>query len=267
MTDLQINLVSDLHLDVSGDLELPGGDVLLLAGDICEARTLASQSKTQDGDCWHFFQTQMPKYEQVFYVLGNHEHYRGRLGKTRQDLETLMPPNVTILENQAVEYKGVLFLGATLWTDYHKGDPVCLWNAKQVMNDYKVITHLYESKNLYHKLTPEYIYSVHKQSVEWIGKTLDSNKDKPAVVVTHMSPSFHSVNEKYKNDTTTNGCYCSNLEDLVLDHPNIKTWVHGHVHDPVDYMLGDNTRVLCNPRGYLPWEEGNGFDPELTFTV
>jgi len=25
--------------------------------------------------------------------------------------------------------------------------------------------------------------------------------------------------------------------------------------------------VLCNPRGYLPWEEGNGFDPELTFTV
>ena len=267
MTNLKINLVSDLHIDVSGDLELPGGDVLLLAGDICESRTLVGETKIQDGDCWSFFLKQMPKYDRVFYVLGNHEHYRGRYNKTFDEIRDLMPSNVTVLENQSEEYKGVLFLGATMWTDYHKGDPICMLNAKQVMNDYRAITHYYESKNLYHKLTPDYILDVHKESVKWIGDTLDANADKPAVVITHMAPSFMSVNEKYKNDTVTNGCYCSNLEDVILDHPNIKAWVHGHVHDPVDYMAGDHTRVLCNPRGYLPWEGNNGFDPAFTFEV
>jgi hypothetical protein len=38
------------------------------------------------------------------------------------------------------------------------------------------------------------------------------------------------------------------------------------MHDPVDYMIGD-TRILSNPRGYLPWEEDNGFDPNFTFEV
>ena len=39
---MKISLVSDLHLEF-GYHELPGGDVLLLAGDICEARTLRKE--------------------------------------------------------------------------------------------------------------------------------------------------------------------------------------------------------------------------------
>ena len=36
---MKIELASDLHLEF-GPLELPGGEVLILAGDICEYRTL-----------------------------------------------------------------------------------------------------------------------------------------------------------------------------------------------------------------------------------
>ena len=32
------------------------------------------------------------------------------------------------------------------------------------------------------------------------------------------------------------------------------------------YMIGD-TRVIANPRGYTPWEDGNGFRPDFTFEV
>jgi hypothetical protein len=56
-----------------------------------------------------------------------------------------------------------------------------------------------------------------------------------------------------------NGGYASDLSEFVLDHENIKVWVHGHMHDPVDYVIG-GTRVVSNPRGYTPWE-GDQFVP------
>ena len=31
-------------------------------------------------------------------------------------------------------------------------------------------------------------------------------------------------------------------------------WVHGHTHERYDYMIG-STRVVCNPRGYIKYEE------------
>jgi hypothetical protein len=81
-----------------------------------------------------------------------------------------------------------------------------------------------------------------------------------------MAPSFLSVNEKYKNDSVNNGAYASDLNDMILDNENIKVWIHGHMHDPVDYMIG-NTRVISNPRGYLPYEGNNGFIPNFSVEV
>ena len=50
-----------------------------------------------------------------------------------------------------------------------------------------------------------------------------------------------------------NGGYHSNLEEFIMDRPNIKLWTHGHTHEDFDYMVGD-TRVVCNPRGYIGYE-------------
>ena len=36
---MRVNLISDLHLEFSTDLSLPGGDVLIVAGDMCEFKT------------------------------------------------------------------------------------------------------------------------------------------------------------------------------------------------------------------------------------
>jgi Icc-related predicted phosphoesterase len=35
--------------------------------------------------------------------------------------------------------------------------------------------------------------------------------------------------------------------------PDINLWVHGHIHDSMDYNV-KGTRVICNPRGYAPKE-------------
>ena len=50
-----------------------------------------------------------------------------------------------------------------------------------------------------------------------------------------------------------NGGYSSNLEEFILDRPQIISWHHGHTHDPFNYMIG-STRILCNPRGYFGYE-------------
>lgn len=270
---MNITLVSDLHLDVSGYLDLPGGDVLILAGDICEVKELRKefhQTKVQDREpgafpCYDFFHYVVPKYKKVFMVMGNHEHYRGRFDKTYAELKSMVPDNVTLLEKECFEYEGVLFLGATLWTDLNKGDPITVYTVKGFMNDYKAIQNYYPAKELYHKLTPEYTLAEHRKTLEYFKFMLEEKRDMPVVVITHMAPSFQSVNEKYKHETTTNGAYASELNEFILDHPNIKVWVHGHMHDPVDYMIGD-TRILANPRGYIPWE-GAQFLPDFYFEV
>lgn len=270
---MKISLVSDLHLEF-GYQELPGGDVLILAGDIAEARTLRKEfheTKLEDRapgkfKTYDFFYKECAKYKKVFYVMGNHEHYHGRFDKTYNELKSMMPDNVTLLEDEMFEYEGVIFLGATLWTDLNKSDPITVYTIKDFMNDYKCVQNFYPSKGLYHKLTPEHTAGVHRKTKEYFKIILEGTRDKPVVVITHMAPSFLSVNKKYKHETTTNGGYASAMEDFILDNENIKVWVHGHMHDPVDYMLG-STRVIANPRGYTPWEDGNGFRPDFTFEV
>jgi len=271
---MKIGLVSDLHLEF-GYQELPGGEVLILAGDIAEARSISkhhhSTKLIQDTPdpfyrCSEFFKWECEKYDQVFMVLGNHEHYHSRFDKTYDELKRILPKNVTLLENEAVDYKGVMFMGATLWTDLNKGDSITAFHLKQYMNDYRVITNHYPAKDVYHKLTPEHTAEVHFKTKQYFRTVLEMNRDKPFVVITHHGPSFMSINEKYTRDTVMNGGYTSDLSELILDFPNIKTWVHGHMHDPVDYMIGD-TRVVSNPRGYVGHEDTSDFDPDFYFEV
>jgi hypothetical protein len=50
-----------------------------------------------------------------------------------------------------------------------------------------------------------------------------------------------------------NGGYSSDLSQFILDNPQIKLWTHGHTHETFDYVIGE-TRIFCNPRGYIGYE-------------
>jgi Icc-related predicted phosphoesterase len=70
--------------------------------------------------------------------------------------------------------------------------------------------------------------------------------DADTVVVTHHAPSARSVNPKYEGDYL-NPAFASEI--LGADGVDAPLWIHGHMHDAVDYTVG-KTRVVCNPRGY-----------------
>ncbi|EEF59045.1 metallophosphoesterase [Pedosphaera parvula] len=169
--------------------------------------------------------------------------------------------NVHVLENDVVRIDDVVFLGATLWTDFRlEGDPILGATAAKVgMADYQQIRTLPEDAVLRPADTRRY----HEESKQWLVEQVEKYRDKKIVVVTHHSPSGKSVTERFRGDPL-NGAFASDMEDFV-ERSGAKLWVHGHIHSRSDYMIGW-TRVLANPRGY-PEERVEGFDPALVVEV
>lgn len=276
---MKVNVISDLHLEFE-DLELPGGDVLILSGDVCEAKNLKADRYDPNGIMFEFeqknrrpdryirfFKEECSKYRRVIYVMGNHEHYGFRFDKTYSQLLLNLPDNITLLEKEHTEIDGVIFVGATLWTDCNRNDPITMNELRHSMNDYRIVQNFYKDQGTYYRLTPEFTYKEHKITLLYLKDLLDKNPHKKVVVVTHHSPSKQSIKPRYQGDYHMNGGYSSNLEQFILDHPQIKVWTHGHTHDTFDYQIGD-CRVICNPRGYVGYEErAQQFDPAIGFDI
>lgn len=282
---MKVNVISDLHLEFS-DLVLPGGEVLILSGDVCEAKNVKAEYDVNnimnEGDpstgnfkrmdrYTRFFHEECSKYDKVFYVVGNHEHYGFKLHKTIPHLKSVLPDNIVVLEKEQFEYKGVLFIGGTLWTDMNNLDSLTLYHMKGMMNDYKQITMFDEVRNVYHRLTPEKTVNEHIKTKQLFQFYLEENRRRetplPVVVLTHHAPSKLSTHPHYANDTIMNGAYSSDLSEFILDNPEIRVWTHGHTHHTFDYTIGD-TRVIVNPRGYKNYEQrAEDFDPTVSFEV
>ena len=282
---MRVSVISDLHLDFA-DLVLPGGDVLILSGDIFEAKNLKKENynpemillehERQDRRPDRFYRFILEecsrKYREVIMVMGNHEHYRFQFHKTYEHIKSQLPDNVHLLEKESMVLDGVLFLGATLWTDMNRQDALTLYHMQGAMNDYRQITMLNESTGDYHRLQPEKTVKEHLKTLEYFTTALAENRAReggalPVVVVTHHSPSKLSIKPKYEKDVLMNGAYSSDLSEFILDHPEIQVWTHGHTHDTFDYQVG-STRVICNPRGYKYYEpRADEFDPTIGFDI
>ena len=252
---MKIALSSDIHLEF-GDIDIANtesADVLILSGDICTARDLVKQNSHHERTVqfWHSVSEQ---YDQVVYVMGNHEHYGWDFRKTQGTIQGFFDQqgltNIHLLEKSSVTIGSVLFTGGTLWTDFDKGNPLAMQWAQMSMNDYKAIR---DSNKPNYKLYPDAVWMDHVACKNSILDTLEANPDQPTVVVGHHAPSRQSIHEKYLTDQN-NSLYCSDLEDIIVDNPQVVLWTHGHTHDPFDYTVGE-TRVICNPRGYAGQEQ------------
>lgn len=243
---MKLHLVSDIHLEFGG-LQLPGGaDLLVVAGDLCEARSFFRN----DSNAWRragaemrrFVNDEFAKYPRVVYVPGNHEYYGGSIAGTDDKLRLLTP---TFLQGMSVDIDDYRLFGTTLWTDANRNSPMTLNVLQRLMSDFRVIDEFPVIR----------MTLLHQQQLTGLKTFLAENSNRKTVVVTHHAPSHRSVNEKYADDQYMNGGYFSDLDMLIADNPQIALWCHGHMHDPSDYTIGD-THVVCHPRGYLGYEPG-----------
>ena len=124
------------------------------------------------------------------------------------------------------------------------------------MNDYRGVKNT-DDKNSW-KFLPVHALREHNDMVNYIKVVLENRRannirTRNVVVVGHHAPSFQSIAPQYQRDKIMNGCFASDLSELMLDYPEIVLWTHGHMHDEFDYQIG-TTRVVCNPRGYHGYE-------------
>jgi DNA repair exonuclease SbcCD nuclease subunit len=269
---MKIALCSDLHLEFE-DINLKnteGAEVLILSGDIMLAADLHSHPPTvvSPYESYSELGTRQKaaqrfrdflkrcsfEFPHVVYVAGNHEFYHGRWKSSIDHLreECAKFSNVYFLERDVKVINEVSFIGATLWTDMNKGDPLTLHAISDMMNDFRIIRN---DEHGYTKLRPAHAMYRHQQTLAYLKAVLPDMKDKKVVFVGHHAPSAMSTHPKYAGDYLMNGGYRSELSEMILDNPQIVLWTHGHMHDPFDYNIG-TTRVVCNPRGY------KGADPQ-----
>lgn len=274
---MKIAICSDLHLEF-GPITLEnkeGADVLVLSGDILVENDLDvwNEEAADNGYArkrsvmFHtFMQECAAAFKHVVYVAGNHEHYHGDFAKTLKGLKAKFSylPNVHILDREFVTFDDVTFIGGTLWTDMNKEDALTLYHIRAMMNDFRIVqnsdrvVHFKDPEGKFHtreaKLCPEDVVVEHKAMLEFVRHVIEGRFEDKFVVCGHHAPSKLSTKPRYQNDTLMNGGYSSDLSDFIIDHPQIKLWTHGHTHDTFDYMVG-STRVVCNPRGYIGYED------------
>jgi len=274
---MKIAICSDVHLEF-GQLQLENtqnAEVLILSGDICTAcdlrvtDSILSSAKTDR--YLEFFTACSRNFPHVVYVMGNHEHYHGDYATSAGYLRDAMKQcgdNIHFLDKEVWEHEDHVFIGGTLWTDMNGEDEMTMRHVERRMNDFQICKNslrevnfrsFEEDKPKFHTrpatLSPQDAVEDHKAMLKFIEDTYTAIPPwKTVVVVGHHAPSKGSEHPKYKHDQLMNGAYNSRLEDFILARPGIKLWTHGHTHEDFDYMIG-STRVVCNPRGYINYED------------
>jgi predicted phosphodiesterase len=235
---MKFQLASDLHLEHLSHV-FPGerlivpskdADILVLAGDIARGAEAVELFKN-----WP-----VP----VLYIAGNHEFYGGVFESVRADIrKAAKGTNVTFLDDDAMDFEGVRFLGTTLWTDYRlelnrtqrqlmEAADLGIVDSRQI----RCATGMFRA---------EQALVQHELSRAWLERELAKPFDGKTVVISHHGPHRLSVHPRYVGEAV-NAAFVSNLSDLL---PKVDCWVHGHTHDSFDYsVLG--CRVVANPTGY-----------------
>jgi Icc-related predicted phosphoesterase len=228
---MKLHLLSDLHIEFGQCPLPPGGEVLVLAGDI----HVGNRGSDWIEEC-------LKIYDQVYYILGNHEFYNNDLGKVKHWWQEAAKyrDNFEVLDNHVHTYNDVRFIGTTLWTPTLQGG----------LNDYHIIHYAG------HTLTPHDTQQFNMIAVQFLEDALAQPWDGETVVVTHHAPVPECVVPKYNGNMMNPNFHCY-LNDMIANN-DITYWLHGHMHDSI-FIEQDGTCIVCNPRGYIDYGANTGW--------
>jgi predicted MPP superfamily phosphohydrolase len=179
--------------------------------------------------------------KKILFCFGNHnlylvdnEKYKNsfeRLAKLKEMVSTL--EEVYFLDGDIVEMEGIKFLGAGGWYDLSYGVKHG-YSLEYLKREWEIIMN--DSRMIVPKLDVVDFSFVQKEK-------LRQNIDKADIVFTHVAPVYISCH----NDAVMDSFYTFYGYDLLKD--NIKYWIFGHCHKPMDFYE-EMIRFVSSPLGY-----------------
>ena len=299
---LTVDYISDLHIDFwikelnrgyklegqikqfSKSLELFGGDVLIIAGDL-------GHYYVQDSA---FLKYTKVLYKEVIFVYGNHDMYlisnstkskykSNSMNRIKEMKEFCEVEGIHYLDGDTIEINGFLFGGVGM-----SSDKSFLENLRKTSVPNEEVKYLFErslndSRNIYgvgnssdfnnpkfisefSQYNPYSPYEHHStfDQFSFFESELKKLQNIKAVdvMISHYGPCVSpDMHEPYRNDEISTFYYFDGAKEIQRIAP--KYWVHGHTHKQYNFM-NNNCNVLCNPLGY-PSE--NSYVTAETFTL
>jgi predicted phosphohydrolase len=244
---MKIQYASDLHLEFPENKEflkrnplLPGGDVLLLAGDIVP---FVGMDKHAD-----FFNYLSDTFEITYWIPGNHEYYYSDISEKSGSFNEAVRSNVILLNNCSILHESVNLIFSTLWS---RISPLNKCQIEHRISDFQVIKY---SGN---RFSAEQFNKLYDESISFLREELRHNYTGKRIVISHHVPTFLNYPGKY-NDDILNEAFAVELSDLIEDS-GPEYWIFGHSHhNTTDFSVG-RTQLLTNQLGYVRNNEQFGY--------
>lgn len=252
---MKIQYCSDLHLEFGQNSsyleEFPlsvSGEILVLAGDIVPLHNEYLSNS--------FFQFASERYEQVFWVPGNHEFYYKDIATYENSIDISIRRNIHLLHNVQKEYKGVRLIFSTLWS---KINDFNIQVVEKGVADYECISF---GKN---KLRSSDSNRLHEISLEFLRDAFTGRTMQKTVVVTHHLPSAMCNAPQHKN-SPVNDAFCTDLTPLI-ESSKANFWLYGHSHFNQNPVYTGSTILITNQLGYVQMSEHGTFRHNAYFAI
>lgn len=217
---MRILLISDTHCEmglpfpkIESEL-LSSLDLLVLAGDIGDPYITKEEIKNLPCD--------------VAYLMGNHELYG-------YDYESV--------KSEAFTNKDSCYDNHTLSINERNVHLTTLWTYLNPLQEMYYLSDINDCNHIKH-WTPSKQNAKNKENREWLFDVVKEGD----IIFSHHSPSYSSVTDRYKGNHL-NAVFHNDLDSFIKDRKPA-LWGHGHIHQHVDYMIG-NTRIIANPTGCM----------------
>ncbi|CAL5866830.1 uncharacterized protein PFLUO_LOCUS1041 [Penicillium psychrofluorescens] len=259
---MALQILSDLHLENPSAYDLfeitPKAPYLALLGDI---------GVVKDAGFFHFIAVQLPKFEIVFLLLGNHEPYHSSWTTVKEQINQFSHSQKTagkliLLDQTRFDISSDLsILGCTL---YSQVDTLHEERVSFGLNDfYPIDGWTVADHNAAHQVDLTWLNSQ-------VAQIIQSEPRRKIVVLTHHSPvtrDERAVDPRHAGSPLSSGFATDLSKEICWTHPQVRLWAFGHTHYNVRFMDGGTGKqVVSNQRGYY-FAQAKGFDPEMVVDV
>ena len=256
---MKLAWATDIHLDHASESARwrfchsvnEQADALVVTGDIAESPTLGSALTSLST------LTERP----VYFVLGNHDFYRGTVVDTRRQVGDVASENLVYLtQSGAVELTPITALvGHDGWADGRLGD---LDGSDVILNDFLEIEELCwwkDANTLDKPALRQALQALGDEAAGYLKSVLAPAAEKyPNVIVATHIPPFREAawyQGRPSADDYLPFFSCKAVGDMLVDvaqvHPRCQILVLcGHTHDGGEVQVAKNLRVVTGPAEY-----------------